>query len=222
MLCDPARRHSGRPRPAAHRVRVEPPPALVSDCRPDDLDLRSEIPVRRHPVGMARVRPAGNAESLVRPACVVSDKSQAEEVPIDASALLWAAPAFTVVSVLGLIWARKLAGRRRASLGVMRRFGARFISEFERPLFRSAVDSPVKSRLRFAPARQRLEILLAPADGRTYPNLADHRRNVEYDVQRVLRLLMDEVGCQWTALREGAVGGHPVLLRNLQAREGVP
>ena len=102
-----------------------------------------------------------------------------EEVPIDASALLWAAPAFTVVSVLGLIWARKLAGRRRASLGVMRRFGARFISEFERPLFRSAVDSPVKSRLRFAPARQRLEILLAPADGRTYPNLADHRRNVE-------------------------------------------
>ena len=51
--------------------------ALVSDCRPDDLDLRSEIPVRRHPVGMARVRPARNAESLVRPACVVSDKSQA-------------------------------------------------------------------------------------------------------------------------------------------------
>jgi hypothetical protein len=31
--------------------------------------------------------------------------------------------------------------------------------------------------------------MLAPADGRSYPNLADHRKNVEYDVDRVLRLV---------------------------------
>ena len=49
-----------------------------------------------------------------------------------------------------------------------------------------------KSRLRLAPARRRLDVLLAPADGRTYPNLFDHRRNVEYDVERVVWLLRGE------------------------------
>ena len=34
-----------------------------------------------------------------------------------------------------------------------------------------------------------MEIHLAPSHGRRYPNLRDHKRNVEYDVQRVLRLL---------------------------------
>ena len=38
----------------------------------------------------------------------------------------------------------------------------------------------------------RLDILLAPGAGRRYPNLSDHRSNVEYDVQRVLTLLKDE------------------------------
>jgi hypothetical protein len=37
-----------------------------------------------------------------------------------------------------------------------------------------------------------LEILLAPGDGRRYPNLADHKANFAYDVFRVLQLLRDQ------------------------------
>jgi hypothetical protein len=112
--------------------------------------------------------------------------------PIDFSFLWWVAPPFAIGWGLLLGWL--VSGRylvdRRASLDLMRGFGLRFVCEFERPLFRrSAADAPVKSRLRFAPARRRLDILLAPGGGRTYPNLVDHKDNVEYDVERVLRLL---------------------------------
>ena len=128
----------------------------------------------------------------------------------------------TSVCVSGLILAwvivRKHLGERRASADVMRGFGVRFIAEFERPLFRRHADeSPIRSRLRFAPARHRLEVLVAPADGRIYPNLVDHRRNVEYDVERVLRLLKDEPFVEMVPLRGGTVGGHPFSLRNRQA-----
>ena len=102
---------------------------------------------------------------------------------------------FAIGWALGVTWfvAITYVGARRTRLDVMKAFGDRFIREFERPLFRRRVDdSPVQSRVRFAPARHRLEILLAPADGRTYPNLFDHRRNVEYDVERVLQLLSDD------------------------------
>ena len=50
----------------------------------------------------------------------------------------------------------------------------------------------MRSRLRLSPARARLKILLAPGQGRRYPNLSDHRKNVEYDVVRVLGLLADD------------------------------
>jgi len=72
----------------------------------------------------------------------------------------------------------------------MRRFGERFVQEFERPLIRPGPgDRPIQSRLRFIPHRARLDVLLAPNAGRRYPNLADHKKNVEYDVVRVAELL---------------------------------
>jgi hypothetical protein len=74
----------------------------------------------------------------------------------------------------------------------MRVYGERFVSEFERPLFHRTEASPIKWRLRFAPGRRRMEVLLAPVDGRSYPNLFDHKKNVEYDVDRVRRILRDE------------------------------
>jgi hypothetical protein len=49
----------------------------------------------------------------------------------------------------------------------------------------------IDSRLRFSPHRWRVDVLLAPRAGRLYPNLADHRKNVEYDVWRVLRAMND-------------------------------
>ncbi len=89
--------------------------------------------------------------------------------------------------------ARHYGNRRRSLVTVMQRFGERFICEFERPLIQpGCAERPVESRLRVIPRRRRLEILLAPAGRRRYPNLSDHRGNVKYDVERVLGLLRDE------------------------------
>ena len=83
--------------------------------------------------------------------------------------------------------------RRKATLIVMRHFAHRFVHEFERPLIHQhAAEQPVKSRLRLSPRRAQFDILLAPGHGRRYPNLSDHRKNVEYDVARVLHVLADE------------------------------
>lgn len=89
--------------------------------------------------------------------------------------------------------ARQYVNRRQVIVSIMQQFGDRFIREFERPLILPGCgERPVESRLRVIPRRRRLEILLAPAGRRRYPNLSDHRRNVTYDVERVLRLLRDE------------------------------
>lgn len=76
---------------------------------------------------------------------------------------------------------------------MMMRFGERFVREFERPLIQQHLpDRPVQSRFRSSPDRLRLEVLLAPHAGLRYPNLTDHKKNVEYDVMRVLQLLGDQ------------------------------
>jgi hypothetical protein len=82
---------------------------------------------------------------------------------------------------------------RAKVLGAMRQFGQRFVQEFERPLTGPDLSArPIQSRLRFTPHSARLDILIAPGAGHRYPNLADHRNNVEYDLKRVLHLLRDE------------------------------
>ena len=97
--------------------------------------------------------------------------------------------------------ARQYITWRRAIVSMMQQFGERFVCEFERPLLEpGCLKSPVESRLRVIPHRKRLEILLAPAGKRRYPNLLDHRNNVKYDAERVARLLNDE----------RLVGGHLV------------
>jgi hypothetical protein len=111
--------------------------------------------------------------------------------PIDLSILWWVTPLFVAVAGVGLVWAWRGLEQRRVRLEVMRGFGERFLREFERPLRRNATSPPVKTRVRFAPARLRVDIFIAPAGGRTYPNLVDHKRNIEYDVERVMRLLKD-------------------------------
>jgi hypothetical protein len=84
-----------------------------------------------------------------------------------------------------------LTQRKAASL-IVRYFAHRLVDEFERPLVGyHAGERPVKSDLRFGARRGRFDILLAPAEGRRYPNLSDHKKNVEYDVARVVRVLAD-------------------------------
>jgi hypothetical protein len=83
--------------------------------------------------------------------------------------------------------------RRKAASIVMRHFAHRFVDEFERPLVRYDVsERPVRSRLRWSARRGRFDILLAPGEGRRYPNLLDHKKNVEYDVSRVMHALADD------------------------------
>jgi len=66
----------------------------------------------------------------------------------------------------------------------------RFVDEFARPLVRPGLaDVPLRVRTRFVASEQRVDISLMPTPGHRYPNLSDHRRNVEYDVHRVLALL---------------------------------
>jgi hypothetical protein len=85
-----------------------------------------------------------------------------------------------------------LARRKTASI-ITHYFVRRFVEEFERPLVRyDAGERPVRSRVRFGVRRGRFRILLAPGEGRRYPNLFDHKKNVEYDVARVMRVLADD------------------------------
>ncbi len=82
---------------------------------------------------------------------------------------------------------------RKQVLNVMQRFSQKFVREFERPLAGGEISvPPIQSKLRFAPHASRLDILIAPGAGRRYPNLTDHRNNVEYDLRRVLNVLRDE------------------------------
>ena len=85
------------------------------------------------------------------------------------------------------------AADRQRTIEAMHRFGESFIREFERPLTeQDDPGRPIESRLRASATRRRLEILLAPRDGKRYPNLSDHRKNVEYDVTRILQRLRDQ------------------------------
>jgi hypothetical protein len=83
--------------------------------------------------------------------------------------------------------------RRRRARFAMRHFADRFVREFERPLVQHhAAERPVRVRFRSSRFGRRFDILLAPGTSRRYPNLSDHKQNVEYDVTRVLQLLGDD------------------------------
>ena len=98
------------------------------------------------------------------------------------------AAAIVLILLLGVAAADSLIPRPVPP--VMRRAGETFVSAFARPLIdSSSSDPPIHARLRFVRRRQQLEIAMAPGAGRRYPNLVDHKSNVEYDVNRVMRLL---------------------------------
>ena len=109
---------------------------------------------------------------------------------VDSNVVLWGLLAVLIAFIVhsGDQYVRE----RKATLMAMRRFGAAFVCEFEKPLIDpGAAERPIRSQMRCAPHRARLDVLLAPNGRRRYPNLADHRTNVEYDVARVVRSLND-------------------------------
>jgi len=106
--------------------------------------------------------------------------------------MLWLCAAVLVPWLGWLIVDDYLARRKTASI-VVQYFVHRFVDEFERPLVRYDVgEHPVRSRLRCGARLRRFDILLAPGEGRRYPNLSDHKKNVEYDVARVMHKLGDD------------------------------
>jgi hypothetical protein len=101
-------------------------------------------------------------------------------------------------SLLAWMAAQTYSDRRKATIRALEHYGVAFVREFERPLRQygprnAAADAGIlRSQLSFIPHRSQMEILVAPNDGHRYPNLSDHRRNVEYDVQRVMQTLDDK------------------------------
>jgi hypothetical protein len=123
-----------------------------------------------------------------------------------------------------LIWyiADQYWNDRQATIARMTRFGEAFIREFERPLVQPrSSDRALQSRLRLQADRARLEVLLAPLGGRRYPNLTDHRRNVEYDVARVLEVLGGQSFATGPLHQQGPWVVIPFEFKNHQQQAGV-
>jgi hypothetical protein len=107
-------------------------------------------------------------------------------------AILWLCAAMVVPWLGWRTVGAYLARRKSASIAVQY-FVHRFVDEFARPLVRYDVsEHPVRARLRYGARLRRFDVLLAPGEGRRYPNLSDHKKNVEYDVARVMHLLADD------------------------------
>ena len=79
------------------------------------------------------------------------------------------------------------AGKSRVAVQLDERYRVRSV-ERALDVLEILVDAGQRG-IRLTELAQRLEISIAPGAGRRYPNLADHKRNVEYDVNRVMRLL---------------------------------
>lgn len=104
--------------------------------------------------------------------------------------------AATTAAILLIVLLSVVAGSltRRPIPPSVRRAGENFITVFARPLIdASSGVPPIHTRLRFRRRKQQLEIFIAPGPGRRYPNLADHKKNVEYDVDRVMRVFGNHV-----------------------------
>lgn len=131
--------------------------------------------------------------------------------------VLIAAATLMAAVFLALSWdARRLRARE------LRRFGNDFVREFARPWahYRGAGPLP-RTRLRINPGRACVEILVAPSPGRNYPNLSDHRVNVEYDVARVTATLHRDAFTSGQPYAEGEWVVLPFHFTDRLHKEGV-
>jgi hypothetical protein len=138
----------------------------------------------RSPVAIRTGSPAQPASSVKQPAPRVAELQPAFYDPV-----VWWFASLVLAGMTSLValntWRKQLALAH-----IMRCFGGDFVREFGRPWvqYRSAGQLP-RARLRVNARRARVEILVAPAPGQTYPNLSDHRSNVEYDIVRITAAL---------------------------------
>jgi len=145
----------------------------------------------RSPVAIRAVSPAMPAGSVLQP-----EPPIAELLPTFDDPVVWWFASLVLTATASILTLNSWR-KQRARAHMMRRFGGEVVREFGRPWahYRGAGPSP-RARLRINARRSRVEILVAPAPGRTYPNLSDHRSNVEYDMVRIT-----------SALKHGAFAG---------------
>lgn len=128
-------------------------------------------------------------------ACVLRAPVAVERADIAATPVrnlnpLWLAAILMLLAPFAVYAVDRYLQHRQAVIDAMTRFGEAFVREFERPLIESRAPArALRSRLRFRPHQAQVQVLLAPAGARSYPNLADHRKNVAYDTERVLQAL---------------------------------
>ena len=161
-----------------------------------------------------------SAAAPVHRAPLVRPQVAAFMLPLDFTFLL--VGALLVVALSTWRWVATTRRVRKERARVMRRFAADFVREFGRPLtqFRGA-DPPPKARLRMSPRRSQFEILLAPTNGRRYPNLSDHRVNLEYDVARVVSTLACNTFARGRPYAEGEWVVLPFQYNGSVKQEGV-
>jgi hypothetical protein len=171
--------------PSSNATRLEQSEAT----KPSAAPARSGVSARlTAPTPLASANPGDGAK--VRPQAAASDIVRRLH-GVDLT-MLWVCAAM-VVPWFGWRLADDYLARRKTAALVVGHFVERFVDEFERPLVRyDPGEPPVKSRFRHGARLGRFDIFLAPGDGRRYPNLSDHKKNVEYDVSRVMHVLADD------------------------------
>ena len=164
--------------PKAHYRRIHPGWQV---CLVDSLLSAPPTSSSRHvPPG-----PQEMARSVAAPAATPSARAG---VPVR---WLWL-PLLAMTPLMAWVIFQTVADRTDSVSRTLETFAARFVREFERPLVdERSRQSPLHSQISVSPRTRSVEVLLAPAAGRRYPNLEDHRSNVDYDIHRVLTLLDD-------------------------------
>jgi hypothetical protein len=179
-------------RPLAQRASAQVDDAVVSEALEASPPVASVLS-ESLPASAAAIEPAGGVtrdagETSLSPQSIASETMRAIR-GLDFP-MVWLGAAM-VAPLVGWRLLDDHLVRRKTRTIVMRHFASRFVKEFERPLKLLDAERPVRSRVRYSARRGRLDILLAPGKGRRYPNLSDHKKNMEYDVARIMRALAD-------------------------------
>lgn len=174
------------PKSQYDRIRSGWRACVVKETREDAVQAIAQNEVSEVP--MTRQLQGGALQSGTPPAAVATAIPGVSGFDL---VFVWIG-ALVVLPLVGWKVVDDYLARRKTALLVMRHFAHRFVREFERPLIQRPAELPLRARLRLRPARGRVDILLAPGEGRRYPNLSDHRKNVEYDVVRIVQLLADD------------------------------
>lgn len=159
---------------------------------------------------------AAPIEGVQEPDAMVPDLQQILYDPV-----VWWLTSIVLAAASAWLIAVNSWRKQRAIAHVMQRFGGDFVREFGRPWAHYRGTGPLpRARLRIHPRRSRVEIMVAPSPGQTYPNLSDHRTNVEYDVARVVAALKHDAFAGGRPYAEGEWVVLPFKFKGRVNKEG--